>query len=163
MKQWIDSFIRRVRDTSTVVAIGPAGDPIWHRYFVIPRNRFFNIYLHRFRHSDEQDLHDHRMANISLVLQGWYYEVRFVEKPIAGQPLPETRRYLVKPMRPQFRRATTPHRIVLDRELGSGKEVAVWSLFIGFPRVRSWGFWRSINGRACWVPHECREDYREAA
>lgn len=166
MRQWIDSFIRRVRDTTKPIPIGPADDPILLRYFVIPRNRFLNVYLHCFLKSDDdRGLHDHRMANISVVLQGHYFEQRFVTKPVPGEPLPMTKQFLVMPMRPCFRRAATPHQVILNQLFG--KRVGVWSLFIGFPHIRNWGFWQSINGMACWMPHECvlTESYqpREAA
>jgi hypothetical protein len=87
MSAFIDKFIHRVRTRGNVVGIGFADDPTYHRYFVIPRNRFLNVYLHRFRHSDFEHLHDHRMANISIILKGYYYEQRFVKQPIAGEPL----------------------------------------------------------------------------
>jgi hypothetical protein len=45
------------------------------RWWVIPRNRWFNIYLHRIRHDDDdRALHDHPWANITLVLKGAYVE-----------------------------------------------------------------------------------------
>jgi hypothetical protein len=143
MSAFIDKFIHRVRTRGNVVGIGFPDDPTYHRYFVIPRNRFLNVYLHRFRHSDFEHLHDHRMANISIILKGYYYEQRFVKQPIAGEPLPDTRVFIVEKMRPLFRRASTPHRVVLAKELGSGVE-----------------FWRSVNGAAYWMPHQClTKDY----
>ena len=36
------------------------------RWWLIPRNRFLNVYLHRFDHSDEdRALHDHMYLNLS--------------------------------------------------------------------------------------------------
>jgi hypothetical protein len=146
----IDGFISRVRDDPSTksILVGPPDRPYYRRYFVIPRNRYFNVYLHYFMRSDEGELHDHRMANITVVLQGWYYDQRFVTPPVAGQPLPETYISLVERMRPVFRRASTPHRVVFEKH-------DVWSLFIGFPHTRNWGFWRSFGGVACWFPHQC--------
>lgn len=151
----INDFICRVRDNPKImkVAVGPADDPTYHRWFVIPRNPFFNIYLHRFRHSDAEDLHDHRMANISIILQGSYCEQRFVRKPVVGKPLPDTRIIPVFRLRPFFRRAATPHRVVLTGDI-VGMPSPVWSLFIGFPHVRNWGFWMVYHGIACWIPHQ---------
>lgn len=154
----IDGFIQRVRDDPHVkrIPIGAvADDPDYWRYFVIRRNHFLNIYLHCFRHSDPEDLHDHRMANVTVILQGSYMEERFDYPPVAGQPLPE--RSLcksVRRLRPVFRLPRTPHRVVLYVDEGN-KEQQVWSLFIGLPHIRNWGFWREFNGRACWVPHQC--------
>lgn len=144
----IDAGIRRVRDNGTVRLIGPPMDPIMHRYFVIPRNRYLNVYLHCIRRSDVGDLHDHRMANLTIVLQGRYYEERFTRRPVAGKVLPTKSMRVVEPRRLLFRWARTPHRIVVE------PGVKVWSLFIGFPHVRNWGFWTTFNGVALWVPHE---------
>lgn len=153
----VDAFIRRVRDDPRVrrIPIGPVNDPTYWRYFVIRRNRYLNIYLHCFRHSDGEDLHDHRMSNISVILQGSYMEERFDTPPVAGQPLPaRTLWNVIVRMRPLFRRARTPHRVVLFTDV-EGVPDHVWSLFIGFPQWRNWGFWKEYNTVACWFPHEC--------
>jgi hypothetical protein len=144
----IDNFIQAIRDSDRVpLPIGPADDPTYFRWFVIPRNRWFNVYLHCFRHSDEEHLHDHRMFNISFILQGWYMEERFAWRPVEGLPLPFTRLTTLWSRRPKFRLPSTPHRVVLP----SGN--TVWSLFIGFPQIRTWGFWLPNNGSARWVPY----------
>jgi len=147
IERWIDAGIRRVRDKRRVVAVGPPHDPLMHRYYVIPRNRFLNVYLHCIHRGDVGDLHDHRMANISIVLQGHYQEERFVRRPVPYGPMPAVRRFEVKRWRPLFRWASTPHRVVLDG-------AAVWSLFVGFPHTRNWGFWVERRHVARWIPHE---------
>lgn len=167
----IDDFIRRIRDRDPVgvnpknpIAIGgkkvligdppPPGsgsntvgaafrieNPTYWRWFVWPRNPFVNCYLHNFLRDDEEDLHDHRMINISVVLSRiGYKEELFVSKPQAGQPLPDTRMRRVEFLHPRVRFPSTPHRVVLWRD-GYGKPVPIWSLFIGFPHWRNWGFW----------------------
>ena len=41
--------------------ISDQADPYLHRWYVIPRNRFLNLYLHKFLRDDEdRALHDHR-------------------------------------------------------------------------------------------------------
>ena len=161
VERWIDAGIRHVRETVRykVEPVGPLHDPIMYRYYVIPRNRFLNFYLHYMRRSDVGDLHDHRMANITILLQGHYYEERFVSRPIAGQELPATHKSVVEPRRPLFRWASTPHRIVL----GDDAKEKVWSLFVGFPHVRNWGFWTTTNDIAHWIPHEVREPGKPTA
>lgn len=153
----VDAFIRRVRDDPRVkrIPVGPADDPFYWRYFVIRRNPFFNVYLHCFRHSDSEDLHDHRMASITVVLQGSYMEERFDSTPVAGKPLPPTTLWkFVRRLHPLFRWARTPHRVVLYND-PEGTPDHVWSLFVGFPHLRNWGMWKNCNGVACWYPHEC--------
>ena len=167
----IDDFIRRVRDTNPVgvdpknpIAIGgkkvligdppPPGsgsntvgaafkieNPTYWRWFVWPRNRFVNCYLHNFLRDDEEDLHDHRMVNISVVLSRiGYREELYRSKPRIGWPLPRTIIRRVRFMRPRIRLPSTPHRVVLHRN-EEGRPMPIWSLFIGFPHWRNWGFW----------------------
>lgn len=110
--------------------IGGAENPYIYRWWVIPRNRLFNIYLHHIvRDDDDRALHDHPWVNISVVLKGGYTEVM----PHATKW--RTAGSLV------FRRPTSAHRLIV----GKG---SCWSLFITGPRVREWGFlcpkgWRS--------------------
>ncbi len=55
--------------------IGGKNDPYVRRWWIIPRNRFFNIYLHQFLHSDDdRALHDHPWVNFSYLLRGGYLE-----------------------------------------------------------------------------------------
>ena len=103
--------------------IGPVDDPYLLRWYLIPRNRWFNVYLHQFLHDDDdRALHDHPWVNVSVLLRGRYREV-----------LAEGRVRLRRPWCPVFRRATTAHRV----ELIDGP---VWTLFLTGPTVREWGF-----------------------
>lgn len=103
--------------------VGTAADPYLRRWFVIPRNRWFNVYLHQFCRSDDpRALHDHPWANVSILLRGLYLEVT-----------PDGT-FLRSPFRPVVRRASALHRV----ELIGGQPV--WSLFITGPVVREWGF-----------------------
>ena len=53
---------------------GPKREYLW-RWHVIPRNRWFNIYLHKFAHGDDdRALHDHPWRSWSLLLDGRYRE-----------------------------------------------------------------------------------------
>lgn len=53
---------------------GPKREYLW-RWHMIPRNRWFNIYLHKFAHGDDdRALHDHPWASASLILDGRYIE-----------------------------------------------------------------------------------------
>lgn len=46
-----------------------------HRWWIIPRNRVLNIYLHKFLGDDADDvLHDHPWPSWSLILRGKYIE-----------------------------------------------------------------------------------------
>lgn len=55
--------------------IGKEDDPYLMRWWVLPRNKFFNVYLHLFmRSDDDRALHDHPWWNASFVLDGGYFE-----------------------------------------------------------------------------------------
>lgn len=103
------------------------GDDYLRRWWVIPRNRFFNIYLHQFLHSDDdRALHDHPWWNVSLLLNGTYTEHTI---PAGGVNV----RTVYSAGDLKFRPAKAAHRV----ELHAG---ACWSLFITGPVIREWGF-----------------------
>ena len=53
--------------------------PYLTRWHVLPRNKWFNIYLHRFIHGDDdRALHDHPWHSASLILDGrWITDLEF--------------------------------------------------------------------------------------
>ncbi len=107
--------------------IGGTAEPYMLRWWVIPRNRFFNIYLHRFLRSDEdRALHDHPWVNMSFLLDGSY-----TEHTISAGGVNHHRTFTAGQIK--FRSAKYAHRV----ELTSGP---CWSLFITGPIVREWGF-----------------------
>jgi len=109
--------------------VGNPGDPYLLRWHLIPRNRFFNVYLHKFlRDDDDRALHDHPWASLSIVLRGGYYEI----KP--GPDGTEQRRWYGR-LSAIFRRATHQHRIELPKD-----KRPCWTLFLTGPNVREWGF-----------------------
>lgn len=98
------------------------GDAYLLRWFVIPKNRYFNIYLHCFLGSDEdRALHDHPWHSLSILLKGRIQE-----------HLPDKIRPIARFV-PQFRAATCAHRI----ELLQGP---AWTIFISGRKRREWGF-----------------------
>jgi hypothetical protein len=96
------------------------------RWHIIPRNRFFNIYLHKFSGSDDdRALHDHPWSSVSFLLKGRLREVTNTTSWMGIR----VRRFV-----PFFRSAKYAHKLVL---LG---EKPAWTLFITGPVVREWGF-----------------------
>lgn len=72
----IKRLLRLFRRDPDFTIVGKAGDPYIRRWYVIPRNRSFNIYLHNQVRDDEDPwLHDHPWWNISIVLRGGYWEI----------------------------------------------------------------------------------------
>jgi hypothetical protein len=123
--------------------IGGSQNPYMLRWWVIPRNRWFNIYLHKIlRDDDDRALHDHPWWNVSIVLRGAYIEVMPLP---AGEPTPFSRIADMRQIRRRrgpgsivFRKATACHRLELPVENGGIRYV--WSLFLTGPVIRRWGF-----------------------
>ena len=117
--------------------IGGEDDPYMLRWFVIPRNKIFNIYVHKFlRDDDPRALHDHPWWFISLILKGGYYEV--VPDPVV--PKAEIV-YTRQAGSLAFRKATHKHRVVMLRSQQGYEMLPCWTLVITGRKVRSWGFW----------------------
>lgn len=104
------------------------------RWYLIPRNPFFNVYLHQFKKSDyDRALHDHPWIWCSFILKGMY-----IEHSNRGQwsYFPGS----IRVHRPKF-----AHRL----EVPFGDIETVTTIFITGPRIRTWGF-LDENG---WTPH----------
>lgn len=107
--------------------IGGHEEPYMLRWWVIPRNKLFNIYLHQFlRSDDDRALHDHPWVNCSYLLEGTYTEHKIKAGGVNQQEVLTAGAI-------KFRRAKTAHRV----ELHAGP---CWSLFITGPVIRRWGF-----------------------
>jgi hypothetical protein len=116
--------------------IGGAERPYLRRWWLIPRNRFFNVYLHQFlRSDDDRALHDHPWVNLSILLRGCYVEHTIAQGGIE-------RFATLKAGDWRFRwTGRLAHRIEI--------EAPCWTLFVTGPVVRSWGF---HCPRAGWIP-----------
>lgn len=126
--------------------IGGVLNPYLRRWWLIPRNRWFNIYLHHFcRSDDDRALHDHPWANCSVLLAGEYTEHTIDAGGIH-------RRQVLHAGNVRLRlTGKIAHRI----ELHKG---ACWTLFITGPRYREWGFHCPERGWVHWqeftAPHD---------
>jgi len=106
--------------------IGGANTPYLRRWWLIPRNNLFNIYLHQFlRSDDDRALHDHKYINLSWLLEGEY-----IEHTIAQGGVHHQRKFRAGDKR--MRWPTTAHRIEVNDPC--------WTLFVTGPSVREWGF-----------------------
>lgn len=107
------------------------------RWHLIPRNRFFNIYLHKFvGNDDERALHDHPWWSFSIKLCGRMMEY-FKPSDLdmfcnRFYGIDMTRRRFVK--RFTVRSPEFAHRL----ELVGNKPA--WTIFITGPVNREWGF-----------------------
>ncbi len=118
--------------------IGPPDNPYLLRWYLIPRNRWFNIYLHLILRSDERTLHDHPWWFFSFILWGGYWEY-------VGQDYGQTwsNQWTWRNIKKRWRRVCSlsycpvghAHRI----ELPIGR--TSWTLIFTGPKVRSWYFY----------------------
>ena len=107
------------------------GDNYMLRWYVLPRNTFFNIYLHCFlADDDDRALHDHPWWSVSFLLRGTLLE--HLEHGKTRTP---------SLLLPIFRSAEFAHRLEL-------KSANAWTIFITGSVVRNWGF-HCQNG---WIP-----------
>lgn len=111
--------------------IGPSDDdPYMRRWWVIPRNKWFNIYLHHMLHDDDdRAAHDHPWWSLSLCLKGHIREFELIHgtKP---------QRYRTNDIYEgdwKWRGTKYAHRLTLP-------DGEAWTLFITGPNVRTWGF-----------------------
>ena len=106
------------------------------RWYLIPRNRYFNIYLHNFVGSDDdRALHDHPWWSLSFLLKGRLSEL-LENSPMRG----------IMPFWPYLRSPNHMHRMILD-------SAEAWTLFITGPVVRDWGF-RVLGRPNNWQQHD---------
>lgn len=101
-----------------------------NRWYLIPHNRWFNIYLHEFVGPDNgEHPHDHPWWNLTVKLKGDYKELSTgtIWSYFGGRLI--------------LRMPETVHFI------HSVSKKPCWTLFITGPKVREWGFW--VDGK--WI------------
>jgi len=124
LRKLVDKVTRRPPDQ----VIGGTRRPYLLRWCLIPKNRFFNVYIHVFfRSDDDRALHDHPWFWFSYLIQGSYAE--------------RTKKKCKVKREGSFRVRSpwTAHRIILMGDV-EGKLIPVTTLFITGPRIRKWGF-----------------------
>lgn len=125
---WAETLIaRRAPD----FIVGGADDPYLKRWWVLPRNRFLNVYLHEFIRDDEdRACHCHPWISLSLSLKGRMLE-RYLDR---SEGVVVERIRDVCPGDVLFRRAVFAHRMIVP-------DPGALTLFITGPRIRTWYFW----------------------
>lgn len=123
----LSAFAAAVKRRDPDFVIGGQADPYLLRWWVIPRNNWFNIYLHEIRRSDDdRALHDHMYLNLSILIEGEY-----IEHTIAQGGVHHQRHFKAGDW--TWRLPSKAHRLQV-----LGKRTT--TLFITGPRVRQWGF-----------------------
>lgn len=117
-----------------------------HRWHLL-RWRGWQLSLHRiFQSDDDRALHDHRADNLSVVLRGGYLEL-FSHGWYNANDIVWRR-----PGSIIFRRAETPHRIIISHKR------PVWTLWLRWPPRREWGF-HCRKGWRHWKEFCAEQDY----
>lgn len=152
LRDWILSW---ARNRQPDFVIGGAEHPYLRRHWLIPRNRFFNVYVHEFlRSDDDRALHDHPwLFNASWLLEGNYREHTINDGGVAVKTERRAGDW-------KFRWGPAPHRVELpsDPFAETHHEFPCWTVFITGPVVRVWGF-HCPKG---WVPWREFVDARDA-
>jgi hypothetical protein len=142
IKAWATNYMQNRKPD---VIIGAADDPYLLRWWIIPRNKFFNLYLHRvLRSDDDRALHDHPWINLSYIVEGQYNEHTIQAGGIHHRTLRKEGSF-------KFRLPRMAHRLELLEEVeevyaGHGNVLEIvhrmpcTTLFFTGPNVRIWGF-----------------------
>lgn len=121
-----------------------------HRWWVLPRNPIFNIYVHKVMYSDlDPHIHDHPWTSVGIILKGEYLE-EYCRNPHLVPPESLYLMYVgyrtLKRFRPVWRSPNFAHRLLLKE----GTVGPVWTLFMTGPHRNDWGFYMK-DGE--WISH----------
>ncbi len=127
--------------------VGGADEPYLLRWYIFPRNRWGNIYIHEYHRPDaDEALHDHPWHSFSLCLTGTIIDISGHED--------DPRIVYVDPGDMAFRGTKRPHRI----DLPYGK-IGQRTLFVMGPRFREWGFHCKEKGWVHWKTFTARSSH----
>ncbi|KAA2285458.1 hypothetical protein [Arenimonas fontis] len=131
--------------------VGGPESPYLRRWWVIPRNRWFNVYLHHFlRDDDDRALHDHPWPWCSILLVGSYIEHTIAAGGIHRRQIREAPSIKISGPKRAHRIELLPNTPNPANAFETWPRKPCWTLFITGPRVREWGF-HCPQG---WVPWE---------
>lgn len=129
-----DRIIAWALDRKPDLCVGGEDNPYMRRWYALPRNRFFNVYIHQFMRDDEdRALHDHPWWSLSWLMRGELWE----HWGSSSRLIPEGKITVRSP--------TFAHRLSM---LESYRR-RTWTMFITGPRLREWGF-HCLNGWVHW-------------
>ena len=113
-----------------IITANNEGSPYLHRWHLIPRNRFFNIYLHHFIGSDQRVMHDHPWISLAYHLAGsmeeTYQDPYFLSE--------YRRKRLIVEGNWTYRNSKFLHYLTPEQVF------PCWTLFMTGPKLKPWGF-----------------------
>lgn len=137
--------IAEERDPDFTIVRGSDAEVYMKRWWLIPRNRLFNVYLHCMLGDDDAVMHDHMYASLSLVLTRGLGEKycrdprrEFFFEQDLGTGNWDRRSYWVQSRSFQagdviYRSRHFAHQLLV--------ESPAWTIFVTGPRLKEWGFW----------------------
>lgn len=146
---WVQSTLARMPD----LIIGPQRHPQTLRWHLL-RWHGWQLALHKWlRSDDDRALHDHSGDNVSVILslQGYNEIVRKCSYD-GHKFFNSDTMHLRFPFIPYFRKAETPHRVILHSHR------PVWTLWLRCPSRRAWGF-HCPSGWRHWQEYTSTRDY----
>jgi hypothetical protein len=127
LQKIVDKLINFSATKDPSFVVGGHVDPYLYRWYLIPRNKFLNIYLHKFlRSDDDRALHDHPWVNASFLLRGEYTEHTIKAGGIHFRELLSEGDFRIRWS------GKMAHRVEVSKPC--------WTLFITGPAYREWGF-----------------------
>lgn len=164
MKTW-PNWIRASLEPDELI-----GEHEMRRWWLLPRNRWFNVFLHEHQADDSRFLHDHPCDSISIRLRGELVEYRPTRprywettlRPLPSEADGDPTRWIWGPEGAEFVQFTAAG-VQLDRahampririrhaeeahrlELVNGRRA--WTLWIRFSNRRRWGFFEPAGWR----------------
>lgn len=146
MANWLIALADHREPDFVIWADKDSGIVYLNRWWLIPRNPIFNLYLHQFLHSDDdRALHDHPWCNLSILLRGRYTErVPLNQHQANGFDYVPGHWVDVRRRAGEwaFRFGHHRHRLIIEPSANC------WTLFITGPVYRRWGFYCKQG----WVP-----------
>jgi hypothetical protein len=122
----------RSRPADVLIGKDDKGLPYMQRWHAIPRNKFFNCYLHLYWHDDDRILHSHPWWSMSICVSGSLREYYTPSSVCANKPLLHTLRFVDRGDI-VWRSADMFHRL----EVGSPRTITIF--FTG-PKIKTWYF-----------------------
>ena len=110
--------------------VGEPDDPYMLRWWWIPRNKWFNVYVHMFlKDDDDRAMHDHPWASLSLLCEGVLKE--YYKDQTTGFNYWK----YISPGEWSYRSSKLAHRLEVPKQ-----PFDPITIFITGPRIREWGF-----------------------
>ncbi len=129
----IQRYVKNRKPNLTV--FNDRGEVYLERWHIIPRNPYFNIYLHKFTKSYAEVLHDHPWCSLSYTISGVVLETILTKRP---KRLCDIGAYLKE--RIVMKGAWMVRSSKMFHYITTLNQTPVWTIFITGPKIKEWGF-----------------------